>query len=585
MFSPYLQSSMGHAKAYEEFFLDSMGRPRTDMRDSLAEAIMLAKHYIEKDGMKDHDIHNEFTDFIIRLALEHKATGKPSQAFIVDLLPDFDDKMMGMVCFTDNAGKKQRVDVNKLGDKKKNFFRDLYLNLRAGTPFVVDGKDIQALAPQNFDTASVGCGNGFHINVGKLILQRIDSYKNMKVSNEPPVTYSTLRAESANMWYKDEKNNYYIKDIEAGGWAKYNPGKDNMSAENKCYGTGVNGVDVEQCNEYVLNCLVKNDAASLEECLKKFAGAKDFFEAAKKEILSIHPLLAYRTLQRFGFRSRNGESGLKEVEDVYSWLDGVVKEKIATGGSTQTYWDAIQKNQALVDYLNLVSQYVNANPGILNQAYEGAPISMKVRQSDYAKRLGLKPRIIVSKDQMMGLQLGSLGQQFKIKSATQGQSPFILAGKAMYPPAFGMSPSLGFITSSASLGGLFGGGGGKCEATVRLIGQNPCGSKIIGSLLNDVIDMLSQKGKVLAKDSQDKIRQNIEQLSKLETDLVKTHCILDEYNKMINVFGENEIITVEHIAKLSKRSDSILDKTGCLEQKLASYLEKMACDGDSLTPL
>ena len=454
MFSPYLQSSMGHAKAYEEFFLDSMGRPRTDMRDSLAEAVMLAKHYIEKDGMKDHDVHNEFTDFIIRLALEHKATGKPSQAFIVDLLPDFDDKMMGMVCFTDNAGKKQKIDVNKLGDKKKNFFRDLYTNVRNGSSFDIDGKNITALAPQNFDTASVGCGSGFRINVGKLILHRIESYKQMKVSNEPAASYSTLRSESANLWYKDEKGHYYIKDFETGEWNKYNPGNDNMSAENKCYGTGVNAGDADKCNEYVLNCLVKNDAAGLEECLKKFSGDKDFFKVAEKEILSIHPLLAYRTLQRFGFRSRNGEGGLKEVEDVYSWLDGVVKEKIATGGNTKDYWDTIQKNQTLVDYLNLVSQYVNANPGILNQQYEGAPISMKVRQSDYAKRLGLKPRIIASKDQMMGLQLGSLGQQFKMKAAVQGQSPFILAGKAMYPPAFGMSPSLGFITSSAPMGGF-----------------------------------------------------------------------------------------------------------------------------------
>src|SRR5437899_4177532 len=107
MTSPYFQSSMGHAKTMEEFFLDPMGRPKMDLRGSLAEYIILSKHYHDKEGMRDNDVHHEFTDFVIRLALEHKKMGRPDPLFVMELLPEFDDKWMGAVCFTDKDGKKQ----------------------------------------------------------------------------------------------------------------------------------------------------------------------------------------------------------------------------------------------------------------------------------------------------------------------------------------------------------------------------------------------------------------------------------------------------------------------------------------------
>ncbi len=115
----------------------------------------------------------------------------------------------------------------------------------------------------------------------------------------------------------------------------------------------------------------------------------DFFEVSKEEIKNMHPLIALRTLQKFGFRQYRkmdtvANRELNKIERVDHWLKNYVAEHYAKNDVR----NAISGNKNLLIYLDLIAQYVNSSScvSILNPEYSG-----KTEQDEFAKEIEPTP--------------------------------------------------------------------------------------------------------------------------------------------------------------------------------------------------
>ena len=81
---------------------------------------------------------------------------------------------------------------------------------------------------------------------------------------------------------------------------------------------------------------------------------------------------------------------MKYVEDINDWKANLRQKK--KDGKIDVDVEAIcADNDVLLCYLNMLIQFVNKNPGLLNETVTRDP---KVAKKNYATRLGLKERYI-----------------------------------------------------------------------------------------------------------------------------------------------------------------------------------------------
>ena len=99
--------------------------------------------------------------------------------------------------------------------------------------------------------------------------------------------------------------------------------------------------DVTSCGNYITNCLLSDDPKALDVCIKQYKGK------AINSVENIHPLVAIRILQRYGFEMDKKDE--KNVESVDSWMDKVKQTGIADNDVSQNLKNTLQ---ALVDHVN-----------------------------------------------------------------------------------------------------------------------------------------------------------------------------------------------------------------------------------------
>src|SRR5205823_1316578 len=135
----------------------------------------------------------------------------------------------------------------------------------------------------------------------------------------------------------------------------------------------VDAKDKGECVDYIFECILDEDPSSFAKCLQKFK-RQGFFKVAKADISNLHPVLALRILQKFGFHKHqiyDDQAGAQiwKVEDVDHWIEHYLAKKFPSAEIQKMIKD--NDNYYLLSYIDLISQYVNANPGILNKGYGG----------------------------------------------------------------------------------------------------------------------------------------------------------------------------------------------------------------------
>jgi len=408
----------------------------------------------------------------------------------------------------------------------------------------------------------------------------------------------------------DLSKSSYLNMVDSNIWARAAPGvytktvngvtvrygaeddatRDLLKAGNKCYSTLTKG-DAAQCETYIWKCLLENDEESLNVCIDKAKLGGDFYKISRDEISAMHPLIALKTLQKFGFREVSMYdytygSQIRKVETKDHWLESdSLKKKF-----TDKQLAAIKGNDELLGYLDLVSQFVNANPQVLNSGFAGTTDEQTghVRVADRLSSLGLKARVEPSRSSQ-GFAYRRLGtnMQTSFYGKTYSNSPFVPNSRGMLvTQAGGWTSRTPGLTATAQSGG----GASVILRSFNEGAEGRSGAAYISQLVRSQLNDLPQSGRRLDESSRREIDRLLANLSKDEQTLMQIVALLEDYNRALSANREYKSETVtfgkmnDLVAKHKRVSTRHFNDQVSVQKMLASLCDSQTT-GDRHTAL
>jgi hypothetical protein len=424
--------------------------------------------------------------------------------------------------------------------------------------------------------AKASSSNRFNIRIDDLVRKRFFAISHAEVSAEPseegPEKYATLNMSSANVISRDSNGNFY-KEVNG---RKVPIGRDDqetinvLKANNYCFGTYVNG-STDDCNKFIFEALLSQDADALDKVLTEMKQKQNFFKVATDDIKNLHPVLALRILQQFGFHKYqvyddSAGMSLWKVESVSHWLKNYMADRFTTLELQQMI--TANDQHYILSYLELVSQYVNSNPAILNKNYSGSSEEAlgKLKKSEYAERLGLdwdiKLKSSVFSDSITRLR-SHLASRSKF-------SPFLVVSNRVATP-FGrtLAPGMTLLT----------GGGATCDLAIKKLNSagQLSGSQMIKVYLDSVLRELSNRNKTLSVNDRKNIESTFNKYRELESELLRTLCYVDEFNSLSDKFQDykSEVLSTENLQKFVNRLQGLSNKTQSTEGHILDIISKI----------
>ncbi len=379
-----------------------------------------------------------------------------------------------------------------------------------------------------------------------------------------------------NIWFIDEDGEFYMekdgKKIPYG--AKSDEAKKLMKYGNKCY-TSLHQGDKKDCRKYIYKCLLNDDAKSLEKCIT-LANFKDFYNVAKEEINSMHPMVALKTLKHFGFKVENVydrvlNTNIDKVIKVSDWINLEIRKKYPSNNKFEEIVAKLKaNNENLLVYLDLTVAYVNSNPGILNKKIKGKTEEAigLARPTQYAKELKLPMYKRPPLAYKIKYDTETFRHYLKSRPRLIGAMPIRrVRGGIRFP--FGMShtPYVSGIWRAQMGGGNYGWVLKQTGSSKKKIN---C-AQFIYEVFKDQINELKRKGVEISDNDKEKIKKRIDTMMKLQKELLKNIQYIEEYNELINIFPEQKTGSLT----LRKLYDFV-DRQGKLQNKYVTYQEQMA---------
>lgn len=404
----------------------------------------------------------------------------------------------------------------------------------------------------------------FRVHVSKIIQKMILRIKKVAAMEEIPEEESVINLLDRNVWQRvnDPSAESKIKFILVKDGKTIEYGENNaeyqqlVNSGKGCFSTLVNATG-EDCEQYMYKCLLTSDSQGVENCLEYWKKTSDFFTAAKEEITKMHPMVAVKTLQRFGFQMEevyDSEAGrrLKKVECVSKWVNRIAGTNafdVNTTTKTSDVLKIIKDNADLMNYLKLVREYINANPAILNAGYSGATVESKgiPETSDYLKKLNI------------GMRRNPMGYGDK---ATLDQKRMYdkirvdYSGLSRSRP--GMPMSTGLPTWSSYFGtrdvgfGIPFQIGGHNSFLKRQAQGKITGAVALGNIIDGLVANLRRSGKTIDENTEKMLKEKKKQLYDVEKNLLETEMYLEEYKNIIDMFQQydQQVITMNDIKKM-----------------------------------
>ncbi|CAH6421678.1 Hypothetical protein KVN_LOCUS408 [uncultured virus] len=517
-------------------------------------------------------------------------------------LPKFPKSLFGGIWYTTASGSKERISTDSMTDSQaENFFRDLYHQVYSSKDFKAQSGGFNLapnrqvleinvagvtlrLVPTYAEAKTVLAAPYFSLKIDELIKNRLFKIAKAKMTTTPEYetkTYDFMDMDM-NVWKRNADGDF-VKNVD-GKEIKYGANDPEtekiLKANYKCYSTLVRAKNEDECRKYVFTCLLDENPDSLDKCLTDFKSV-DFYDVAKKEIKDMHPIIAIRTLQRFGFRKHkvfDNQAGTQiyKVERVDHWLNNFMKKRFSV--------DEINKiekgNDKLLAYLDLLSQFVNANPKILNKSYDGTTEEGVgyYKPTDFAKSLNIQPRREPSKVGSGIYELKLFKNQFDQYSQRAKISPFNFGfdGRINGPFGSSINPDVNVLIPIQS------GGGEITDWALRKLNNQSMaepvvGGRLIGEIFKGVLKDLSTRNKTLSKEDWDKLDLKIKNLINTEEELVRYIYFIEEYNKLLDVFRDNtsKVLKLEELQNLVQKFGKLKDKQLTQEQYLFKILEQL----------
>lgn len=492
-------------------------------------------------------------------------------------LPKISGNVFGKLYYTNHTGNVIGVPIDRLLPDEQNILQRLYHDIYNANPqdFGIQAGGAAALgadrqmqialniagAGVNFDLAAdykaakekYG-GNKLDIKLDKLIRRRLFRVAKAKPTPsqqvDAPEQFSDIHH---NVWTRDSSGNYY-KTV-GGKNVKY--GVDDevtvnlLKASHACYSTGLNK-DGTECHAYIYECLLNDDADALKKCVARLS-ASDFQKMTADEINNMHPIIAYRTLQKFGFKKRLAQDSiagqqLYKVQDVTEWLKALKEDKNMDSATVEKI---ANENHKIMHYLRHVVEFVNKNPSILNKDYSGATIESvgDVKAPELMNALKIAHRIEPKGAAESSYSMRIFGKSFdQLYSGLGPVSPWQGAQGFPFTTPFGgmsVTPNLPLV-SMQSGGGPFLGPASDFLLR-RYEGQHKnlaSGGELIEGIFHGLINELGNRGKTLSSKDKDNIEKRISQLKNTEDNLIKLISYIEEYNKLLDATKDYSTQTI-----------------------------------------
>ena len=510
-----------------------------------------------------------------------------------NFIPKLADGLFDKVWYTDAAQGKQSIPhatwaPGGAGAPTENFLKTVYCQVFRGNAAAALGAFGMANLP-NAWTPKINAF--FNINVDRLIrrrlyrLQQLLSGKSQaEVSKGPFISLA-----DKNVWYRTPDGRLYTNTDK--GQVFY----DEESVENarvltsnfKCYSTLLQGTQ-DECKKYMYQCLLNANSDEISDCLQ-YWNRKDFYTVSVSEIKSMHPLVALRTLQKFGFREHDvhdNECGrkLRKVETKEHWVKNYMSTKFngKVDGAGKKVEEIISQNDKLLDYLQLLVEYVNANPAILNKDYSGKTSESQgvVNTSDLAQRLGLRMQMLPA-----GSYRG-LSDYSRLKSMITSFHSKPRMGMSMgmgqgYPSYTGPVYNSPYATQQLGVGLPFQLGGNDSaemgQYLKRIDQRKITGPEALVALINGTLDELKQSGKTLDERDRTEIAKKADVLVQTEKELIKAGIYLEEYDKQVKLFGDYtpEMLSLDSMQKLVEKRENLYKRQESEETNLLRILGKL----------
>ncbi|AYV84663.1 MAG: hypothetical protein Hyperionvirus33_6 [Hyperionvirus sp.] len=473
------------------------------------------------------------------------AAAAPCPKFI-NLIPKVPISRVGKVWYTNANNNETAIDT-----PSESTFKMLYCSVyKVGTAFSLDGAAININPIWNPQSKFAY----FNINVDKYTRKRFFKIS-AEMKKKPKIEGPLFSLADKNVWHVDENNKLYK---EEGGTKVYYDENSAateklMTVNFKCYSTFAK-LDDGDCERYVNQCLLRSDPESLAICADYWK-KKDFYDASKDEIKQMHPVVAARTLEKFGFRVKVFEDTeckmpIKKFETVEHWVGNVLSkdEWKKPDKNGVTLQKTIEENEKLLNYLKLLVEYINANPAILNGkafASKTAEAAGRVQQS----RLGANLKIQMA--QVPAASSAGMYDSYMLQAQVRNFSP--QAPRQPLVASFG-GPNYRapFLSSDLDMAVPFQLGGGEPDINsyMRRIDTNVIsGANALQALIDSNITDLQNMGITIDGDDKTTILMKIDNMKKIEEELVRTAMILGACKYLLYLFPgqKSEMLSYEKI--------------------------------------
>lgn len=350
---------------------------------------------------------------------------------------------------------------------------------------------------------------------------------------------------NGSIWQRDEKGDLYT--FEAGTTNKIYEKNYELTLGYDCATTNFAGAE---CKSYLMDCLLSGDNEGIAQCVAHW---KDDANWAVADVNAMHPKIAVRTLQRFGFRTRrvvlpDGQQ-VKLVESVDSWKKNYLETKFKDNKEVKDIFQSAT-NKKIAEYLQLVVDHVNKNPAILNPGYKpySAPTKDEMSKSKLLQKLQVVEDL-----------------RSKIKQNTLSYNVFIDLSSNLDTPPFILESSL------FNLGGLnvqYGGnsnfGSYISNKIVAQKGGHKKTSDVLAGLYSDFKSSLAFYKKTIDPASDKVMTDKITALKALETENIELIKLINEYKSLVQTYGTKnavaETISVNDKASLETLITGLKDK-------------------------
>lgn len=542
--------------------------------------------------------------------------GEEAPAF-VNLIPKFTrrNNIFNDIWYTDKSGKHVKITTANWKEDEddlngaQNFFKNLFVTVYTGRNSVrvkTGNPTYETITIDPPAQWSPTMATMFDLNVDQFVRKRF--FRIQQELKQPPIVKGpVLSLTDKNVWKVDEQGRLYLDDPSGRVYYGENePGSLKALKNNfKCFSTFAK-VEGDECNRYVNQCLLRNDTESLKVCAEMWKRG-DFYTISKEEIKNMHPLVAVRTLQKFGFRIHKVEDTemrmlIKKFETVDHWVKHVLTKawgqqqvqlptSTGTGASSETLQSIIEKNENILNYLRLLVEYVNSNPAIMNGrelAGRTAEAAGRVERSELTRKLGI-PMVKEPKKGPMTtfydytmlrshLESGFLGQTMRRRPFTSAFGT-TFTGTGPSPIGFQGSPQFRSPFSSSIYG---------LNVPFQLGGLNPdinsylrrresgiiSGAESLFGLIRVTVEDLKSMGKIIDEGDLTSIENKVVNMKSLESELIKTETYLEEYKYLMELFKDHksEILTLETIKGLVEKQKDLISKQTTEENTLVKIL-------------